>query len=263
MIKKILQIADIHIRNFKRHEEYNEQFEKFYELARTEKPDRIVIVGDIAHQKIQMSPELVLMVRQFLFKCSEIAKTIVLIGNHDFLTNNMERLDALTPIIDAMNNPNIMYFTRSCVVEDENIVWVPITLMDDNKIPDTFDPKNKIKDKTYIGLFHSPLIGVETELGFKFTDVYALDNFIGLDWVLCGDIHKRQIIKESDPTIIMVGSMIQQNFGETLSNHGYCSIDIENKEYNFVDIPNDYGFYQFKIKSIEDMEIGSEEIVNE
>lgn len=263
MIKKIIQIADVHIRTFKRHEEYNEQFEKFYLMAEEEKPDRIVIVGDLVHQKIQMSPELVAMVMKFLTRCSEIAKTVVLIGNHDFLTNNMERLDALSPVIDAMKNPNISYFKRSECVEDENVIWVPISLMDENKIPDCFNPKNKLKEKTYIGLFHSPLTGVKTELGFAFGDVYSLDNFMGLDWVLCGDIHKRQVIKETDPTIIMVGSMIQQNFGETLSSHGYCTIDLEKNEYKFVDIPSDYGFYQMKITNVDDDKDFGEQLLNE
>ena len=263
MIKKIIQIADIHIRTFKRHDEYLEQFKKFYALAKEEKPDRIVIVGDVVHQKIQMSPELVSMIMDFLIKCSEIAKTVVLIGNHDFLTNNMERLDALSPVIEAMNNPNIMYFKHSECIEDDNVIWVPISLMDDNKVPETFNPKKKVKGKTYIGLYHSPLSGIKTDLGFSFGDVYSLDNFVGLDWVLAGDIHKRQVIQESDPTIIMVGSMIQQNFGETIKAHGYCSIDLENKTYNFVDIPNDYGFYQFKLKTLEDIEAGTEEMLNE
>jgi DNA repair exonuclease SbcCD nuclease subunit len=262
MVKKIIQISDIHIRTFKRHDEYNEQFEKFYQMAAEEKPDRIVITGDIVHQKIQMSPELVDMVQNFLTKCSNIAKTIVLIGNHDFLTNNMERLDALTPVINTMNNPNIMYFKRSECVEDDNIVWVPISLMDENKVPESFDPKNKDKDKIYIGLYHSPLTGIKTDLGFEFGEVYSLDNFNGLDWVLAGDIHKRQVIKESNPTIIMVGSMIQQNFGETLSSHGYCSINLETNKFNFVDIPNDYGYYQFKLKSIDDLDTGSEDLLN-
>ena len=262
MIKKILHLSDVHIRTFKRHEEYREQFEKFYAMAEEEQPDRIVITGDLVHQKIQMSPELISMVFGFLTRCSKIAKTIVLIGNHDFLTNNKERLDALSPIISTMDNDNIIYFNRSCCYEDENVVWVPISLMDDNKVPEEFDPENKEKGKTYIGLFHSPLNGADTELGFKFDNSYDLNNFNGLNIVLAGDIHRRQVIQEKDPLIIMVGSFSQQNFGESISAHGYCSLDIETLDYKFVDIPSDYGFYTFKITSIEDIEEGKEELAN-
>ena len=122
--------------------------------------------------------------------------------------------------------------------------------------------KNKEEGKTYIGLFHSPVTGTKTDLGFEFSDVYSQNNFAGMDWVLCGDIHKRQILKEKNPTIIMVGSLIQQNYGETVSNHGYCMINLETGKYEFKDIENDHAFYQFKISSIDDIEKDQEILVN-
>lgn len=261
MVKKILHVADIHIRTYKRHDEYREQFDKFYEMARSEKPDRIVIAGDLVHQKIQMTPELIKMIVEFIVECSKIAKVIILIGNHDFLANNHDRLDALTPIIESLKLDNVEYFTKSGVHEDENIVWIPISLYDDNQVIG-FDPKNKEEGKTYIGLFHSPVTGTKTDLGFEFSDVYSQNNFAGMDWVLCGDIHKRQVLREKNPTIIMVGSLIQQNYGETISKHGFCSIDIESGNYEFKDIESEYGYYQFKITSVDDIEKGEEKLMN-
>lgn len=263
MIKTVLLVADIHIRTFKRHEEYREQFQKFYERVKIEKPDRIVIAGDLVHQKIQMTPELIELVAEFIIECSKLTtKVIILVGNHDFLANNHERLDAITPIVNSLNLDNVIYFKRSGVFEDENVVWVPISLYDDNQIID-FDPKNKEDGKTYIGLFHSPVTGTKTDLGFEFSDIYSQNNFIGLDYVLCGDIHKRQVLREKNPTIIMVGSLIQQNYGETVTKHGYCFIDLETGGYNFKDIDNDYAFYQFKISSIDDIEKDGERLTNE
>jgi predicted MPP superfamily phosphohydrolase len=72
------------------------------------KPDRIVFTGDLVHSKNQMTPELINMVAWVLTECSKITKTIVIIGNHDFLESNMERLDALTPIIDSLSNESII-----------------------------------------------------------------------------------------------------------------------------------------------------------
>jgi len=34
----------------------------------------------------------------------------------------------------------------------------------------------------------------------------------------------------------MVGSLIQQNFGETIKNHGYGVYELDNKVYNFIDV---------------------------
>jgi exonuclease SbcD len=262
MIKKLVVISDIHVRTFKRHDEYIEQFDKFYALAEAEKPDRIVITGDVVHQKIQMSPELINVVSEFLNRCAQIAKTIVLIGNHDFLTNNKERLDALTPIVTTMHNPNIVYFKNSGCFEDDDVIWVPISLMDDNKVPEDFNPKKKVKGKTYIGLFHSPLAGTETELGHVFDNAYSLDNFFGLDIVLAGDIHKHQLIQAADPLIIMTGSFLQQNYGETISKHGYVTVDVTERSYELHEILNDYGYYQFKLNSVDDIETGGEVLLN-
>jgi hypothetical protein len=55
--------------------------------------------------------------------------------------------------------------------------------------------------------------------------------------------------------------MIQQDFGEDPHNHGYVLWDVETKEHKLIKLPSDYGFYTFKIKSIEDIETESERLV--
>ena len=110
MIKKLIHFSDLHIRLFKDHELYKSiisiALEQWKEIA----PDRIVFTGDLVHSKNQITPELIEFVAWVLTECSKIAKTVVIIGNHDFLENNNTRLDALTPIIDSLKNKNISYF---------------------------------------------------------------------------------------------------------------------------------------------------------
>ena len=60
--------------------------------------------------------------------------------------------------------------------------------------------------------------------------------------------------------IVMPSSMIQQDFGEDPHNHGYVLWDITTKEHELKRIKSDYGFYTFKIKSIEDIETESERL---
>ncbi len=68
-VEKILHIADVHIRNFKRHDEYNSVFESLYELCREKVSENkntiIYLAGDIVHAKTDMTPELVAMVTEF------------------------------------------------------------------------------------------------------------------------------------------------------------------------------------------------------
>jgi hypothetical protein len=60
----------------------------------------------------------------------------------------------------------------------------------------------------------------------------------------------------------MVGSTIQQNFGETVRKHGYGIYDVSQDKYEFVDLENPKPFLAFKIKSIDDLVDGTEQLVN-
>jgi hypothetical protein len=62
--------------------------------------------------------------------------------------------------------------------------------------------------------------------------------------------------------IIQVGSTIQQNYGETLSKHGYGIYTIDNDKYEFVDLDNPKPFLSFKIKSFEDIYDAREKLAN-
>ena len=190
MIKKIVHFSDLHVRLFKDHELYRgiliDMFNQFREIN----PDRVVFSGDLVHSKNQMTPELIEFVAWTLTECSKIAKTIVIIGNHDYLENNDSRLDALTPVIDSLKNDNIVYLKNRGVYEDENINWCVYSLVQHNIPPEI--PQN---GKVNIGLFHGPINGLKTDLGYSFgEESFDSSKFNGLEITLCGDIHKRQII---------------------------------------------------------------------
>lgn len=72
---------------------------------------------------------------------------------------------------------------------------------------------------------------------------------------------KKIKIKKIIP-IAYVGSLIQQNFGENITKHGFLLWDIPTKTYTEHDVENKFPYYQFKIKSIEDIENGKEQITN-
>ena len=258
MIKKLVHFSDLHIRLFKDHELYRsilvDMFNQWKEIA----PDRIVFTGDLVHSKNQMTPELIEFVAWTLTECSKITKTVLIIGNHDFLENNMSRLDALTPIIDSLQDENIVYLKNRGVYDDQNIDWVVYSLMDHN-IPPDIEKSDRVK----IGLFHGPVQGLTTDIGYKFETGFESDKFDGCDLVLCGDIHKRQVFNiPGGKKAYMVGSTIQQNFGETINKHGYGIYDVENDKYEFVDLKNPKPFLSFKLKSFDDIIDGTEKLAN-
>lgn len=75
-------------------------------------------------------------------------------------------------------------------------------------------------------------------------------------------MEKKKIkIKKIIP-VVMPSSLIQQNFGENVSKHGFLLWDVSTKTFTEHDVENKYPYYQFKIKSLEDLETGSEKITN-
>ena len=258
MIKRIVHFSDLHIRLFKDHELYRKVIQTALNEWGTLSPDRIVFTGDLVHSKNQMTPELIEFVAWVLTECSKIAKTIVIIGNHDFLENNTSRLDALTPIIDSLKNDNIQYLRNRGVYEDDNVNWCVYSLVQHNIPPDI--PRN---DKVNIGLFHGSVIGLTTDIGHKFEDGFDSAKFKGCQLVLCGDIHKRQIFDiPGGKKAYMVGSFISQNFGESVSKHGYGVYELDKDEYTFVDLPNPKPFLKFYINSIDNLVEGTEKLLN-
>jgi DNA repair exonuclease SbcCD nuclease subunit len=102
-----------------------------------------------------------------------------------------------------------------------------------------------------------------TDIGYKFEDGFDVSKFKGCDLVLCGDIHKRQVFDiPRGKKAYMIGSTIQQNYGETINKHGYGIYDVDQNKYEFVDLVNPKPFLSFKINSIEDLVDGTERLVN-
>lgn len=265
MIKKIVHIADIHIRTYLMHDMYRRQFELFLEDVKKQiegysyNEVRVVIAGDIAHQKINISNEQ-MMLTSWLIKelADNVGKVIIIPGNHDFLENNIQRLDSITPVVELLNHDNISYFKNSGVYEDENIKWVAYSLYEHNQ-----KPEYTKEEGFYVGLFHGPIQGLSTDLGFEFDSAFSPLNFVDLDLLLCGDIHKRQMFQlPGGGKAIMIGSLIQQNFGETVNYHGYGIYDVETDEYQTFEVYNEQPFLHFSITDIEDIENGEEELLN-
>jgi len=271
MVKKIIHLSDIHIRTYRQHDEYQEVFRKLIsdvtDLVKEYKKEevRIVLAGDLVHQKIVISNEQLMLGTWFLRKLDEIAPVIMIAGNHDLLENNKDRLDSLTPMVQFLPDANINYFKESKCYLDENIVWCVYSIFEGNERPDIDSAKLEFgKDKTYIGLFHAPLMNSTTDVGYEMGGEHAaeLEIFEGCDIVMLGDIHKRQSFNHNGTILAYPSSLIQQNFGENVTKHGFLLWDVETKTFTEHDVDNRYPYYQFKIKSLDDLENNKEQLTN-
>jgi DNA repair exonuclease SbcCD ATPase subunit len=247
-LKKIYHIADVHIRNVKRHKEYRQVFEKMFEEIRKRGTDDslIYLAGDIAHAKLEMSPELVSEIVWLFKECAKHCPTILISGNHDCNMNNSDRLDVLTPIVDALNIENFHYLKDTQVWNCGDVAFGVFSIFD-NK--DNWPKAEDIHAKTKIALFHGPVDNSLTDIGYVVSSRhFTTDIFNGYDLALLGDIHKRQeMLSPSGCKVVYAGSLIQQNFGETLNNHGFLCWDLDTQTFEAIDIQNDYGYYTLDV----------------
>lgn len=247
-VKYVYHIADLHIRNLKRHEEYRKVFNKFLEeVKENDLGDEAIIylAGDIAHAKTDMSPELVDMISWFLNECAKLHDTFIITGNHDCNLNNDYRLDVLSPIVSNLNNPRIHYLRDTGVYNHENLTFVVYSILDHK---DNWPKGTDVSGDNKICLFHGPVNKSTTDVGYTVeSSRFTVDMFDGFDMAMLGDIHKRQQMQGYNPTkekpiIMYAGSMIQQNHGELLEDHGYLLWDVETRTFTEHNIHNEYGY---------------------
>lgn len=258
MIRYVYHLSDIHIRNTQRHVEYREVFERTYKKLRSvigsnKKISLIVITGDIMHTKTELSPEAINLASQLFKKLSEIASVIVIPGNHDCNLSNKNRLDALSPIVEDINSfDNFFYLKKSGYYQYYNIVFGVTSIFDDkltlakginNQIWSGIKQKNKYK----IALYHGPVHGAKLDVGYRMNnEELVVDDFDGYNFILLGDIHKYQFLNK-EKTAAYAGSLIQQSYGESLKHHGCLKWDLFDKETEFLEINNDYGYCTINI----------------
>ena len=273
MIKLIIHSADLHIRAFQRMEEYAEQLQKFiqkcFEIAKPYNKDevRIVISGDLFHSKLNISNELMIFTSSFLRQLEEVATVIVISGNHDMVINNTTRTDTMTGIFQTANFSNckfldmILDYKSGCIIDD-NIIWALYSIFDDFMKPDIESAKEANPDAKVIGLYHGMIIGATLNNGSVVDEGVDGDAFSGCDAVMAGHIHKRQELKRGNVDIVYPGSLIQQSFGETVTQHGFAVWNVENMTCEYVDIDSDYNLYDMEIENIDDIDEDKEKLIN-
>jgi DNA repair exonuclease SbcCD ATPase subunit len=240
-IDKIFHIADVHIRNVKRHKEYKIVFKRLYSyIKKNATPNSVIYVaGDIVHAKTDMSPELIDMVSDFFRSLADISPTIVITGNHDCNLNNSDRLDALYPIVKAIKHTDLHYLKDTGIYRLADVDFNVMSVFDK---PIDFIKADKLTAETKIALHHGAVNNASTDAGFVLQNDHVTTTiFDGHDMTLLGDIHKTQYL-DNDKTIAYAGSLIQQNHGEGLV-HGILVWDVNTRTSEFVEIKNDYGYY--------------------
>lgn len=250
----IIHVADCHIRLLKRHDEYKQVFDTFFDDIKQYLKDEtcIAILGDIFHSKTDLQPECIEMASYLFNECAKLFPTVVVAGNHDLMLTNKHRLDSLSPIVDAINNPNIFYLKKSELYGFGNILFNNMAVTDDPEkyirgqdIPSIY--RNQYEH--IIALFHGAVDRAALDTGYSISNPAIMPPLFDYhDAALLGDIHKMQDMQSYDPKnnkpcIRYCGSLIMQNHGESLKEHGYSLWDLSDYSYQHHEIPNEFGYF--------------------
>ena len=246
---RIYHISDIHIRLNERLEEYQQVFNNLYSFLESEKYDNklIVITGDLFHVKNKITPDNFVLARKFISDLSDYGEVIIIAGNHDMVEDNTNFVDSITALYYDTKNPKIHYLKYSGIYTFGNIDFSVSSLYDKKFIQKQNHPKTNNKNIN-VALYHGTLNGSKNDFGKTINDKIhnrKVSDFDDFDYVLLGDIHKHQFLKEN---IAYSGSLIQQNFGENVDNHGVLVWDLIENKHRFQRIKNDYSFRTKYIK---------------
>lgn len=278
---KIAHLADIQIRFGTRHEEYRQVFERLYEDLKKQRPDRIYLAGDLVHHKINMSPNSFSLLAELFIKLSEIAPTDVILGNHDLNLQQLEQGDAISPVFQLAELIEVPTYKKTAyVVTNENkgdidfwknaVYYYPDSGfyeingedVEDELVYGVYSCKDneiltlekKELGKKYVAFYHGTVYGARGDNGYEMhgDNLMRLSTFNNFDMVMLGDIHEYQTFRE-DESCAYAGSLIQQNFGESIEK-GYLLWDTDTNSHERKFILNDYGFAKVDISQGEDFE---------
>jgi len=275
-----------------REQEYNAAFENLFELLKTfpsiDDKGLIVVTGDLFHNKSLIGPPGIEIAVQLLQGLSEIAPTVIIRGNHDYRQDMPDEKDLITAIM-KYNIPNLHYFNESGNYEIENIgiglVAIQNALLANatsgvtKTLPAFPSVSDFSPDITHrVALFHGSITRARLQNGtlYESGEGYPLEWFDEYDLVLLGDIHLQQVnratktgfdgssignatrlntYKTQKGTWAYPGSLIQQDFGESLLGHGLLHWDLEKGQVTEYHIHNTYGVVKLQVDAEQNLNV--------
>lgn len=259
----IIHIADIHIRNGNReNSKYDQYVQCFQNLnisirkqinkLNANNSVLIVVAGDVFHNKNKVENFGLKLLKMFVNILTSIAPTIIIPGNHDL----QQQYPDEPGLLDACmydDNPNLYYLSDTTCISFNNIGISTISVKDTLVEGEGSGIKKNLPNfpiqfddtvSTTVALFHGSF--GKTKLNDKQDadeqNSYPLDMLKGFDIATLGDIHLPQHNIYNKCSYAYSGSLIQQNFGENIIDHGYVIWDINTKTPKFKNVYNDIGY---------------------
>lgn len=254
---KIFVIGDPHFKS-KNVLETNEMVTKIYASVIEEKPNFIVVLGDVldTHETIHVGP--LCRATEFLFQLSKMSKHLfVLVGNHD-RPNNSVFLTQESPFnaCKSWENTSIVDTVLEKRIEGKDYLFLP------------YVPTGRLNEALSTA-------GISSESINRFDIVFAHQEFKGCNmgmitsnegdpwdetWPLCisGHIHDYQVLQ---PNLVYPGTPIQHGYGDS-PNKAIMILEYDQTKESLNSIKYSYRRINLNLPKKLTVHITSEELVD-
>lgn len=271
-----------------RYDEYCSAFSRLRETLRLqpsiiEHTAVIAITGDVFHHKNKLEPYGLELAVKLLQGLSELAPVIIIRGNHDYRQDLPSERDMITALM-SYSIPNVTYLDTTGLHTFDNLTIGVVAIQDtllygatsgiSRELPPFPLPTQHHEGHYNVAMFHGSITGSTLQNGMSLSPTlhgYPIDWFKGYDAILLGDIHVQQIhradvmkcnedsvgystlmgcYKYSSDTSPWgyPGSLIQQDFGESLTGHGYLVWDLQHKRIYAYQLHHTHGFVKVRLR---------------
>lgn len=238
-ISKIIHVSDIHIRSGDivqcRFQEFDNVFDNlFTDLVNIVDDSTVIIMtGDIFHNKNRIEAPGILLFQKLIYGLSNIAPLYIIQGNHDYRQDQHNTPDMISAFLHNRELKNVFYMAETGHYIANNVGFGVVSVKDTLIAGDTFGQVEnlpafpsadtfELHDISHkIALFHGTVNGCTLQNYTTSPIGYPLGWFKGYDKVILGDVHMQQVQHTNEITWGYSGSLVQQNFGETLFGHGF------------------------------------------
>ncbi len=271
-----------------RYDEYSSAFSRLHETLKLQPSiiqhtAVIAITGDVFHHKNKLEPYGLELAVKLLQGLSELAPVIIIRGNHDYRQDLPSERDMITALM-SYSIPNVSYLDTTGLHTFHNLTIGLVAIQDtllygatsgiSRDLPPFPLPTLHHDGHYHVAMFHGSITGSTLQNGSSLSPTlhgYPIDWFNGYDAILLGDIHLQQIHR-ADPlqhnedtlgysTLIgsyhysphtspwaYPGSLIQQDFGESLTGHGYLVWDLQHKQIHAYQLHHTHGLLKLRLR---------------
>ena len=243
----------------------------------------IAITGDVFHHKNKLEPCGLELAVKLLQGLSELAPVIVIRGNHDYRQDLPSERDMISALM-SYSIPNVSYLDTTGLHTFDNLTIGVVAIQDtllygatsgiSRDLPPFPLPTQHREGHYNVAMFHGSITGSTLQNGISLSPTlhgYPIDWFKGYDAILLGDIHVQQIHRADTieykqdsvgySTLLgcydystdtspwgYPGSLIQQDFGESLTGHGFLVWDLQHKQIYAYQLHHTHGFVKVRLR---------------